>query len=568
LLARAAGLVLEYRLFIAHQPKTETLEVISYNDEAARFEFQVVENYAEGKRPVVRQANRVMCLSCHQNAAPIFPQTPWAETSFNVEVANRIIRGLPQKFDSLIGVVTNDAGVIDVLVGRANYLSVAQYIWKNGCDTSSCRAALLRAVLQFRLSGESSFDSSHSAYLKHYYAQLERNWKRKWPQGLAFAGSRIVTLDPFSQEQRTPQQDPLFARPAHAKWYQLDSILARGIVYRLSGFLTRDDILRFDRRLIQLAALDAEPGRHFEVACRVGSGGESRFELTCGERHSSEGLQASFEIEAAQNSVESVRVLQLKFAGDANIWQPRVSGLKVSGTTIELELADADTNLSQRLADGNRISSATITLGSNPSSPFSGSSLEIGISDDFRYLDMALAKLVEDNAMGQSDSLSALPFRRRAIIEQLMRQLGMQSLHWSQLSKPPETAIKRTRTELMGDIALLYPYCENCHSDASINPPGFLYGAGIEQKLVQCAPRILTRLKAWGQDYDFPRSPMPPPASLGLSGTSIDTWPDSDHYRQLLNALQGLIDKHYLDEKNISWPATDYAELPPCLAAN
>lgn len=566
--ARRAGLVLEYRLFIAHQPKTETLEVISYNDEAARFEFQVVENYAEGKAAVVRQANRVMCLSCHQNAAPIFPQSPWTETSFNVEVANRLISELPQKFDSLIGVVTSDAGVIDVLVERANYLSVAQYIWKNGCRGSRCRAALLRAVLQFRLSGESSFDGNHRAYLDDYTAQLARNWKRQWPQGLAFAGSRIVTLDPFSQAQRTLEQDPLFARPAHANWHRPDSILARGIVYRLSGFLTLDDIRRFDQRLILLDA--AEPGRsqHFQVPCRVGKSQHETLQLSCGETDSIDGLKAGFDIQLRQNRVDTVRVLQLKFAGDPNIWQPRVSALKTNSATIEIELADADTDLSQRIANGNRIRSAKITLGPDPASPFSGSSLNIEIADDFRHLDRALANLVEDNAMNRSDSLSALPFRRRQIVEQLMRQLGMQSLNWSQVDKPPETVIKHPRAALNGDLALLYPYCGRCHSDASVNPPGFLHGAGIARKLAQCAPRILTRLKAWGDGYDFPRSPMPPPASLAPSGTGMDIWPDSDHYRQLLIAIQDLIDKHDLDAKTIRWPATDYDELPPCLAAN
>jgi hypothetical protein len=59
---RQAGQVMEYRLFIAHQPSTETLEIISYNDAAGRFEFQLAQDYAAGKpcrfAAQVRFANR------------------------------------------------------------------------------------------------------------------------------------------------------------------------------------------------------------------------------------------------------------------------------------------------------------------------------------------------------------------------------------------------------------------------------------------------------------------------------------------------------------------------------
>ena len=81
--AGEAGRVLESRLFIAHQPKTHSLEIISYNDAMGRFEFQVVDNYRVGAIPGVRPAKRAMCLSCHQNAAPLFARIPWSETNAN-----------------------------------------------------------------------------------------------------------------------------------------------------------------------------------------------------------------------------------------------------------------------------------------------------------------------------------------------------------------------------------------------------------------------------------------------------------------------------------------------------
>jgi hypothetical protein len=85
-----AGLLLKGRLFLGYQHLSDTIEVISYNPEAVRFEFQEITNYKAGETPIVRHANRQICLSCHQNAGPIFPSEPWSETESNLQIASKL----------------------------------------------------------------------------------------------------------------------------------------------------------------------------------------------------------------------------------------------------------------------------------------------------------------------------------------------------------------------------------------------------------------------------------------------------------------------------------------------
>ena len=65
------------RLFLGFQEIAETIEIISYNESAGRFEFQVVDNYNADGKPRVRYASRDLCTSCHQNLAPIFARPRW-----------------------------------------------------------------------------------------------------------------------------------------------------------------------------------------------------------------------------------------------------------------------------------------------------------------------------------------------------------------------------------------------------------------------------------------------------------------------------------------------------------
>jgi hypothetical protein len=556
--ADAAGQVLEYRLFIAHQPKTETLEVISYNDTAGRFEFQVVTNYAPDKSPQVQPANRAMCLSCHQNAAPIFPSRPWSETSFNVEVANKLIEALPWQYNSLIGIVTNDAGVIDLLAERANYLAAAQLIWQRGCSSRLCRATILRAILQYRLSGEASFDSSDPRYQHNYYDELIRNWKIRWPTGLALANSRIIDRDPFAPESMTIEHDPLFPRPAHATWYTADSVLAKGIIYRLAGFFTLADIQRIDHRLITLGKTQPSLNRSHEAGCKLEAGDTSSHVLVCGDKTTSASLQADFELEIQQGEVKSLRIMNLRAPGDLNLLQPDIIHLSSFRGGLEIEPGNSAAALSLRLANGDRIKSLRLRW---DDSLISGeTSLSVQISTEFRLIDQALAEILRQHQRGIGDGLANNVFRRRAVMHELTRTLGMRAMHWRETIRPSFATAKPDSPELSGGLALLEPYCAHCHADDTVNPPGFLAGDQPQARVKQCAPRILARLKAWQSESSLLGSPMPPPASLAISGTTIADWPYSDHYHTLVASIEKLV--------AVNWSGSAYQRLPVCLSAS
>jgi len=560
---KQAGQVMEYRLFIAHQPKTETLEVISYNDAAGRFEFQVVENYGTDKTPRVRPANRVMCMSCHHNAAPIFATTPWRETSFNVEVATKLVAALPRQFSSLIGVVTLDAGVIDVLAERANYLSAAQAIWKQGCDTLACRAAMLRAALQYRLSGESSFDSTAASYRREYVDELTHNWTQNWPRGLALPGSRLSDRNPFVTDTPTIKDDPLMPRPAQATWRQVDSILADGITYRLAGFFTQADIQRIDRHLIKSAKSSSLATYHYRADCSATPNDANSYILNCGNNATVESLQASFEIEILQDTIISLRFSSLKIPRDSNLLQPDIIELAQFPGKLEARLGNHQDGLSLRLASGDRIDSMTIHWDESPTGQ---SRLEITVSAEFEIIDQALVKLLGRHQTGHANSLRQGAFRRKQVLQELMQELSMDSLEWLEMghNAPRTDSIAHTRLE--GGLALLEPYCGHCHGGETSHPPGFLSSGTPQNRVLQCAPRILRRLQAWQKNSQFPRSPMPPPASIGFSGVSAVDWPLSDHYRTLVTSLENLVIDQRGMQQLSDWRQTDYASLPACLA--
>ena len=198
-----SGMYLKDRLFIGYHERTGVLEVISYNEAAGRFEFQVVSDYRAGGTPIVRYANRALCTACHQNHSPIFSRPMWDETNVNPKIAallahqHRPYHGFPIRQ----GVGTLQA--FDDATDRANDISLAQLLWREGCEQAGrpeksirCRAELIEWMLRYALSkrlvqrwqtGEAGVDPP----------SFLAAWRARWPQGLSIPNPDIPNRNPF-----------------------------------------------------------------------------------------------------------------------------------------------------------------------------------------------------------------------------------------------------------------------------------------------------------------------------------------------------------------------------------
>jgi hypothetical protein len=146
------------KIFIGYVREMDQLEVISYNDEAGRFEYQLVKNYST--KPKVFYVNRGKCLSCHQGQAPIFSVPSWDDTNTGIlgeliaaKLGMKTGRTLDSKIvmaDKLFGGLPSlDAvGNFDALVRESNEISIDERVWNVGCGKNNeCRLGLLLSTL-------------------------------------------------------------------------------------------------------------------------------------------------------------------------------------------------------------------------------------------------------------------------------------------------------------------------------------------------------------------------------------------------------------------------------------
>lgn len=156
----AFGFAPRGQLFLGFVEQANEIEVVSYNEAAGRYEFQLVQNYCEGCVPRIVYARRAICTTCHQGGTPIFPQRPWSETNAQPEISTEIVaaRGAdpylalpvvnplsaPERFDEL-----TDTGAFRVAAQRA---------WLDACADAACRRQMLKVALKFGLN-PGGFDS-------------------------------------------------------------------------------------------------------------------------------------------------------------------------------------------------------------------------------------------------------------------------------------------------------------------------------------------------------------------------------------------------------------------------
>lgn len=212
------GLAPRGQLFLGFVENASEIEVISYNEAAGRFEFQLVQDYSEtGERRIV-YARRAVCLTCHQGAAPIFPQRPWNETNGQPEPAAAIVAARGSGAPYLGAPIRQPLAAperFDELTDVANFLPVLQRAWLDGCGDGrageQCRRLLLKLALRY-LDDPGSFDTQGVEA-----RDLLAHQARAWPaEGIAVPESDLRNRDPLVERSGWKARLKAWITPAPA----------------------------------------------------------------------------------------------------------------------------------------------------------------------------------------------------------------------------------------------------------------------------------------------------------------------------------------------------------------
>ena len=239
--------LLKDRLYLGYQEKANLIEVISFNEIAGRFEFQVVKNYRAGAEPQVFYANRFVCTSCHQHQTPIFSRQVWDETNANPEIAKRLADAHGDADGLPIRVGVDVPNALDDATDRANLLPAYELLWRDGCkDNRRCRARALVAALQYRLTGERSFDFQSASFQQEFLIPFENNWQLNWPNGLKIPSNDIPNRDPlqFADSERlahVPARFEALLPRGHKEIWQWETDRFR-LIKGIGEFFSANDI--------------------------------------------------------------------------------------------------------------------------------------------------------------------------------------------------------------------------------------------------------------------------------------------------------------------------------------
>lgn len=190
------------RLFMGFVEDANEIEVISYNEMAGRFEFQLVKDYGPDLNPQIVYAKRAICTTCHQSGAPIFPVRPWDETNANPGVAELIQAHHPEQdsyFSAPINVPLANPENIDDMADKGNAIITTQRIWMDGCGAgeagNECRRSLLKLSLEY-LWSPGGFDAQSAKVKQHLKLQA-----RQWPsEGIALGNGDLANRNPLTEK--------------------------------------------------------------------------------------------------------------------------------------------------------------------------------------------------------------------------------------------------------------------------------------------------------------------------------------------------------------------------------
>lgn len=556
-----AGVLLKDRLFLGYHEKANVIEVISYNEAAGRFEFQVVKDYRAGGTPQVLYANRALCTVCHQNQAPIFSRPLWDETNANPKIA-ALLRAQSRDFYGLpVEQGVDIPNALDEATDRANELAAYQLLWREGCagdpmpsEPIACRANLFRFALRYLLTGTRYSDSRSRQDRTEPVQSLLRHWQDQWPHGLRIPDPDIPNRNPFlhlAQLSRGPlagqfahavtrfveeladrtdirstfepsvPREPREIWPASQQW--LDAL--DRVIVGLAGFLATADARRLDAHLVAMAAQDTSRGQRYQRPCdfaiRRRASAIERLSFRCEQpdglgRGSGDSFAMEGRIYLENGTVARGAIDRLLLAGHtlSNL-EVINGGLAPQGNEWRATLAvrQPRTGLHARRADGQAIGRITLEWkASSPGAPDRAipGNATLTVLDDFRRVDAAIDELVRLTRLGVLDVFSAKPFRRAALMPALYEQLGLAPLRWCCIDARgmPRPAVvagangshehHRDAVEIPA-IKSFRQHCLACHQGLDSFPPNFLSGSSdrIQENLRHCAERIFFRLEMW-----------------------------------------------------------------------
>lgn len=264
------GLAPRGQLFLGFTAQANEIEVISYNEAAGRFEFQLVQDYtANGARKLV-YAKRAVCESCHQGGTPIFSVRPWNETNGQPETAARITAAVGAEryldFSTAVPLATPER--YDELTDVGNFIVASQKLWLDQCADAACRRVLLKLALSYaRAPGDFVADGPAVAELRTLQAAAnakpiavpqsdlpnrdpigEAKGIKGWWRGLFKPKIKLgdgaktnEDLEAFDRLPKLPpEQDPLTSR-APKRLLTASDIDG---VYGLASLFTPDDVQR------------------------------------------------------------------------------------------------------------------------------------------------------------------------------------------------------------------------------------------------------------------------------------------------------------------------------------
>jgi hypothetical protein len=579
-----SGMLLKDRLFLGYQENMGLIEVISYNEVAGRFEFQVVTDYRPGGSPRVSYANRALCTVCHQNQSPIFSKPLWEETNANRHISTSLTAQHKDFYGFPVRQGVDIPQAFDDATDRANLFSASQLLWRAGCGRSqapssiACRADLLTLTLQYLLNGKRRIESRSVNDTDRFTREFLARWQEQWPHGLLVPDPDIFNRNPvelfpqlfalrdfdrfaqlsagYSRPVVRSSYEPSIPRRPKETWSASEgpSAVAR-LIAGLSEFLSDSDVKGLDRHLFRNASA-AGDARRYVAQCRSNPRLDEwtvHLTLECRpqEPHDSgESFSMNGMIELNAGRVAGGMVEHLSFRNGDDLTGLTVSGGQISnmGTqqVARLTVVQSPSQLHARRADGNAIVDITIPVPSvrirstmpRPAE-YSGTAT-IAVAADFSALRAAIAAMVGQTEKGLSDVFADKPFRRARVMQELHRHLQMPALEWCCLDDRgmPDLTVAmhahevESRTDDKGQgrdpaIKAFRRYCAACHHEEIPSPPNFMHGTAqqVKEQMDHCAERILMRLNMWQvPETDRPETPMPPVVALQRLKLSPEQW--------------------------------------------